>query len=102
MEAADCLYGVTMEEPGVSKMIFVHIGEVDPIPRHEAPARGARGDPGKRYPRGHNKMFDLKARLKKARDGFGVPAETGIPAQANALPRDEERVEELLIGSDMV
>ena len=37
MEAADHLYGVTMEEPGVSRMISVHIGDVDefqdrPIP----------------------------------------------------------------------
>ncbi len=29
MEAADTLYGVTMEEPGVSRMISVHIGDVD-------------------------------------------------------------------------
>jgi chromosome segregation protein len=29
MEAADTLYGVTMQEPGVSRMISVHIGEVD-------------------------------------------------------------------------
>lgn len=29
MEAADNLYGVTMQEPGVSRMISVHIGEVD-------------------------------------------------------------------------
>jgi chromosome segregation protein len=29
MEAANHLYGVTMQEPGVSRMISVHIGEVD-------------------------------------------------------------------------
>lgn len=29
MEAANHLYGVTMQEPGVSRMVSVHIGEVD-------------------------------------------------------------------------
>ena len=29
MEAADHLYGVTMQEPGVSRMVSVHIGDVD-------------------------------------------------------------------------
>ncbi|MEE9269651.1 MAG: chromosome segregation protein SMC [Candidatus Krumholzibacteria bacterium] len=37
MEAADNLYGVTMAEPGVSRMISLHIGEVDRIRPH-APA----------------------------------------------------------------
>ena len=37
MEAANCLYGVTMEEPGVSKMISVHIGEVDRFRERRAP-----------------------------------------------------------------
>lgn len=31
MEAADCLYGVTMQEPGVSKMISVRISDVDKL-----------------------------------------------------------------------
>ncbi|MFQ5510743.1 MAG: chromosome segregation protein SMC [Candidatus Krumholzibacteriia bacterium] len=34
MEAADNLYGVTMAEPGVSRMISVHIGDVDKIQSH--------------------------------------------------------------------
>jgi len=29
MEAANHLYGVTMQEPGVSRMISVHIADVD-------------------------------------------------------------------------
>jgi chromosome segregation protein len=29
MEAANHLYGVTMQEPGVSRMVSVHIGDVD-------------------------------------------------------------------------
>ena len=29
MEAANPLYGVTMQEPGVSRMVSVHIGDVD-------------------------------------------------------------------------
>ena len=39
MEAADNLYGVTMGEPGVSKMISVHIGDVERFqdrPEHHA------------------------------------------------------------------
>lgn len=31
MEASDCLYGVTMQEPGVSKMIGVRISDVDKL-----------------------------------------------------------------------
>jgi hypothetical protein len=41
MEASDSLYGVTMEEPGVSKMISVHIGEVDRFRERRAPRDSA-------------------------------------------------------------
>jgi chromosome segregation protein len=41
MESADCLYGVTMEEPGVSKMISVHIGDVDRFRERRAPREKA-------------------------------------------------------------
>jgi len=40
MEAANHLYGVTMQEPGVSRMVSVHIGEVDKY-RDKSTAREA-------------------------------------------------------------
>jgi chromosome segregation protein len=44
MEAANHLYGVTMQEPGVSRMISVHIGEVDTF-RERTPAVDTRPAP---------------------------------------------------------
>ena len=32
MEAAEALYGVTMQEPGVSKLVSVHLGHKAPAP----------------------------------------------------------------------
>lgn len=46
-------------------------------------------------------MFDLKARLKKARDGFVSPLKQVFQRKPKLSLEDEERVEELLIGSDM-
>jgi fused signal recognition particle receptor len=46
-------------------------------------------------------MFDLKARLKKARDGFVSPLKQVFQRKPRLSLEDEERVEELLIGSDM-
>ena len=46
-------------------------------------------------------MFDLKARLKKARDGFVSPLKQVFQRRPRLSLEDEERVEELLIGSDM-
>jgi fused signal recognition particle receptor len=46
-------------------------------------------------------MFDLKARLKKARDGFVSPLKQVFQRTPKLSLADEERVEELLIGSDM-
>ena len=48
MEAADHLYGVTMQEAGVSRMVSVHIGEVDKFrdkPPKPAARRGAVSPP---------------------------------------------------------
>lgn len=42
MEAADNLYGVTMAEPGVSKMISVQLNDVDRFQDRVPPARGAK------------------------------------------------------------
>jgi chromosome segregation protein len=44
MEAANHLYGVTMQEPGVSRMVSVHIGEVDKY-RDKSTAREAKREP---------------------------------------------------------
>jgi len=46
-------------------------------------------------------MFDLKARLKKARDNFVSPLKQVFQRKPRLSLEDEERVEELLIGSDM-
>ena len=46
-------------------------------------------------------MFDLKARLKKARDGFVSPLKSVFERKPKLSVEDEARVEELLIGSDM-
>ena len=46
-------------------------------------------------------MFDLKARLKKARDGFVSPLKQVFQRKPKLSLEDEEKVEELLIGSDM-
>jgi chromosome segregation protein len=32
MEVADSLFGVTMEEPGISKMVSVRINEMESVP----------------------------------------------------------------------
>jgi len=47
MEAADNLYGVTMQEPGVSRMISVHIGEVDKFTDKGARRAAATTEPAK-------------------------------------------------------
>jgi fused signal recognition particle receptor len=46
-------------------------------------------------------MFDLKARLKKAREGFVSPLKQVFQRRPKLSLEDEEKVEELLIGSDM-
>ncbi len=46
-------------------------------------------------------MFDLKSRLKKARDGFVSPLKQMFQRRPKFTLEDEEEVEELLIGSDM-
>ncbi len=46
-------------------------------------------------------MFDLKARLKRARDGFVSPLKNVFERKPKLSVEDEARVEELLIGSDM-
>ncbi len=46
-------------------------------------------------------MFDLKAKLKKARDGFVSPLKQVFQRKPRLSLEDEAKVEELLIGSDM-
>lgn len=46
-------------------------------------------------------MFDLKAKLKKARDGFASPLKQVFQRKPQLSLEDEAKVEELLIGSDM-
>jgi len=46
-------------------------------------------------------MFDLKARLKKTRDGFVSPLKKVFQRGTKLTLEDYEAVEELLIGSDM-
>lgn len=46
-------------------------------------------------------MFDLKAKLKKARDGFVSPLKQVFLRKPRLSLEDEAKVEELLIGSDM-
>jgi chromosome segregation protein len=44
MEAADNLYGVTMEEPGVSKLVSIHLDEAERFRRHQPPVHTAGPD----------------------------------------------------------
>jgi fused signal recognition particle receptor len=46
-------------------------------------------------------MFDLKAKLQKAREGFVSPLKQVFQRKPKLSLEDEARVEELLIGSDM-
>jgi fused signal recognition particle receptor len=46
-------------------------------------------------------MFDLKAKLKKARDGFVSPLRQVFERKPKLSIEDEAKLEELLIGSDM-